>query len=166
MAKRTRPRKMLCPDPFPITEPMATWLREKFPGVSRGQVNEAHEEFLDWIRAKQPMYYDWVAVWRNSMRRHFSAGYRKIKTFQQMAEEEAHARIAARNANVVAINARRSVGPVAVRRDHFRLGAPSALPVAQDPANAGRIRRLRFGMGGATQDVAEPRKATKPDPDP
>jgi hypothetical protein len=165
MAKK-RLTKTLCQDPFEITEAMAMWLREKFSGITKRQVIEAHDEFMDWIRAKQPMYYDWVAVWRNSMRRKFSAGYRQVKTFQQMAEEEAHARIAARNANVVAINARRSVGPVAVRRDHFRLGAPSALPVAQDPANAGRIRRLRFGMGGATQDVAEPRKATKPDPDP
>lgn len=62
---RKRPATTV-PDAFPITDVMRTWAAAKAPGVD---VDDQTERFLDWSRANGKTNSDWVAAWRNWIRR-------------------------------------------------------------------------------------------------
>ena len=54
------------PDIFPITDAMRKWAASKAPAVD---IDDETEKLLDWARANGKTYTDWVATWRNWMRR-------------------------------------------------------------------------------------------------
>lgn len=57
------------PDPFPVTDEMALWAAENYPGFDWAAESQV---FLDYWRArpgKDGMKLDWVATWRNWIRR-------------------------------------------------------------------------------------------------
>lgn len=57
------------PEPFPITPDMVTWARRECPGLDHRAVTE---KFIDHWRAQpgqRGVKLDWVATWRNWMRR-------------------------------------------------------------------------------------------------
>ena len=58
--------KTLIPENFCISEEMRLWARYKVPSVN---IDEQHELFLDYWRAHGKKMLDWVATWRNWMRR-------------------------------------------------------------------------------------------------
>lgn len=63
-----RKRGTRLPDPFPVTPEMAAWARENAPLANARD----HEQFCDYWRAKtgkDATKLDWVATWRNWMRR-------------------------------------------------------------------------------------------------
>lgn len=55
------------PDSFVVTEAMATWAADR--GLSPPQVAAETEKFVDHFRANGDRKKDWVAAWRNWMRR-------------------------------------------------------------------------------------------------
>ncbi|WP_146252002.1 hypothetical protein [Xylanimonas oleitrophica] len=65
------------PDPFPVTTEMVAWARAECPGLDHKRVTDA---FVDYWRAKpghQGIKLDWVATWRNWLRREAeSQGFR------------------------------------------------------------------------------------------
>lgn len=67
--KRTRSTKgTRLPEPFEATPDMIAWAREHTPGVGRDE----HDKFCDYWRAQpgqKGVKVDWVATWRNWMRR-------------------------------------------------------------------------------------------------
>ena len=68
MAKKTQ----INPD-FRISLDMRAWAAEKVPGMD---IDHYHDEFIDhWLGNGKPMA-NWVATWRNWMRRTFSGEFR------------------------------------------------------------------------------------------
>jgi len=71
MAKSKAKKGTRVPDPFPITDDLRRWFREKFGWVPRRVAMEEHEQFLDYWRSKSGVAaskLDWPATWRNWMR--------------------------------------------------------------------------------------------------
>lgn len=58
--------KTLIPENFSISQEMRAWARLKIPSVD---IDAQHEEFCDYWRAHGKKMLDWVATWRNWMRR-------------------------------------------------------------------------------------------------
>lgn len=58
--------KTTFPDDFRVTEDMKLWAQEKTPNVD---IQDQTERFCDYWRAHGKKMADWVATWRNWMRR-------------------------------------------------------------------------------------------------
>ena len=58
--------KTAIPEGFGISEDMRTWADTKAPTVD---IDREHESFVDYWRAHGTKMADWVATWRNWMRR-------------------------------------------------------------------------------------------------
>jgi hypothetical protein len=58
--------KTVLPRDFMISSEMRDWATKKFPTID---VDEATEEFCDYWRGHGKMMADWVATWRNWIRR-------------------------------------------------------------------------------------------------
>jgi len=74
---KTTSRKTKLPDPFPITPEMAAWFKSKFGFMHRELVGLEHESFIDHWKANGEGKVDWVATWRNWMRRAVEKGYNR-----------------------------------------------------------------------------------------
>lgn len=80
------------PIPFPITDAMAQWLRENCSGAMSHGVATTHGEFCDWAVAGGKRKKDWIAAWRNWMRRAYREGKlarRLPVTFKQIDAQQA-----------------------------------------------------------------------------
>lgn len=67
--KNERARATRCPDPFLVSDDMAEWAERECTGVNWDRETE---KFVDFWRAKsgqQAAKLDWVATWRNWMRK-------------------------------------------------------------------------------------------------
>ena len=66
-----------CPTSFEVTEDMTQWAESI--GVPAAQVMTQTEVFLDHWRSKGTLRHDWMATWRNWMRKHveFSRGQQR-----------------------------------------------------------------------------------------
>lgn len=58
--------KTYLPDGFAITDAMREWAKAKVPGVD---IESQTERFVDYWRGNGKKMADWVATWRNWMRR-------------------------------------------------------------------------------------------------
>jgi hypothetical protein len=58
--------KTLIPNDFSITQEMRDWAKIKVPKVD---IESQTEEFVDYWRAHGKKMADWLATWRNWMRR-------------------------------------------------------------------------------------------------
>jgi hypothetical protein len=56
----------LLPKDFEVDEDMRLWCKQKCPGLD---VDEATEEWIDYCRAKGVRHVDWIAAWRNGMKK-------------------------------------------------------------------------------------------------
>ena len=67
------------PDDFVVTDEMKTWARESAPNCGV----EDHEEFCDYWRGNGRPMKDWLATWRNWMRKANREKYRRPLRQQQ-----------------------------------------------------------------------------------
>lgn len=65
----TSKRGTRIPDPFPITAEMVAWARENTPGLDHRAVTEAFADYWRAIPGARGVKLDWVAVWRNWLRK-------------------------------------------------------------------------------------------------
>jgi hypothetical protein len=64
--KKPTKKPSSAPDSFEITPKLRQWAKEKVPSVD---IDAETEEFLDHFRSNGKKHTDWVAAWRNWMRR-------------------------------------------------------------------------------------------------
>lgn len=60
-------RGRLLPKDFSITEKMGVWFRDQ--GFKNIEIKKATEEWLDYWRSEGKLKVDWIATWRNGMRK-------------------------------------------------------------------------------------------------
>lgn len=69
VAKKPRQRASRIPSPFIVTKEMREWAKKSLPGVN---VDLSTEQFVDyWRAAPNGTKLDWVATWRNWLRRDY-----------------------------------------------------------------------------------------------
>lgn len=61
------------PDPFPITPEMVAWARDNAPGIDHRAVTERFVDYWRGVSGGKGVKADWVATWRNWLRRESEA---------------------------------------------------------------------------------------------